>query len=101
MVTFKRFEDLPVCQEAIRLAEGVYNMTESRAWRNSPNLRDQIERAALSVSNNIAEGFERSTTKELLAFCTSPVVRPEKSVQCSFFLTAVQQVTFSNLKFQI
>ena len=68
MVTFKRFEDLPVWQEAIRLAEGVYNMTESRAWRGSPSLRDQIERAALSVSNNIAEGFERGTTKELLAF---------------------------------
>jgi four helix bundle protein len=68
MVTFKRFEDLPVWQEAIRLAEGVYNMTESKAWRSSPSLRDQIERAALSVSNNIAEGFERGTTKELLAF---------------------------------
>lgn len=68
MATFKRFEDLPVWQEAIRLAEGVYNMTESRAWRGSPSLRDQIERAALSVSNNIAEGFERGTTKELLAF---------------------------------
>lgn len=68
MATFNRFEDLPVWQEAIRLAEGVYNMTESRAWRGSPSLRDQIERAALSVSNNIAEGFERGTTKELLAF---------------------------------
>ena len=68
MATFKRFEDLPVWQEAIRLAEGVYNMTESKAWRGSPSLRDQIERAALSVSNNIAEGFERGTTKELLAF---------------------------------
>jgi len=68
MATFKRFEDLPVWQEAIRLAEGVYDMTESKAWRDSPSLRDQIERAALSVSNNIAEGFERGTTKELLAF---------------------------------
>jgi four helix bundle protein len=31
-------------------------------------LRDQIERAAVSVSNNIAEGFERGTTQELLTF---------------------------------
>jgi len=30
--------------------------------------RDQIERAAVSVSNNIAEGFERGTTQELLTF---------------------------------
>lgn len=68
MATFKRFEDIPVWQEAIRLAQGVYDMTESKAWRGSASLRDQIERAALSVSNNIAEGFERGTTKELLAF---------------------------------
>jgi four helix bundle protein len=32
------------------------------------SFRDQLERAALSVSNNVAEGFERGTTKELLAF---------------------------------
>ncbi|NCC92561.1 MAG: four helix bundle protein, partial [Opitutae bacterium] len=50
MAAFKRFEDLPVWKEAIRLAEGVYDMTESREWRGSPSLRDQIERAALSVS---------------------------------------------------
>lgn len=68
MPTFNRFEDLPVWQEAIRLAEGVYDMTESNEWRSSFSLRDQLERATLSVSNNIAEGFERGTTNELLAF---------------------------------
>ena len=67
-MTYSRFEELPVWQEAIRLAEGVYNMTEGRDWRGSRSFRDQLERAALSVSNNIAEGFERGTTKELLAF---------------------------------
>ena len=32
------------------------------------NLRSQLRRASLSVSNNIAEGFERGSTAELLAF---------------------------------
>jgi four helix bundle protein len=50
------------------LAEGVYDMTESKEWWSSFSLRDQLERATLSVSNNIAEGFERGTTNELLAF---------------------------------
>jgi len=67
-MTYERFEDLPVWQEAIRLAERVYDLTESARWRASPSLRDQLERAALSVSNNVAEGFERGTTNELLAF---------------------------------
>ena len=31
-------------------------------------LADQIERAVVSISNNIAEGFERGTTPELLTF---------------------------------
>ena len=67
-MTYSRFEELPVWQEAIRLVDKVYDMTESKQWKGSRSLRDQLERAALSVSNNIAEGFERGTTNELLAF---------------------------------
>jgi four helix bundle protein len=67
-MTYARFEDIPAWQEGIRLAEGVYDMTESKDWPGSHSLQDQLERAALSVSNNIAEGFERGTTNELLAF---------------------------------
>ena len=37
-------------------------------FQGHPGLRDQIERAALSVSNNIAEGYERGTSEELLTF---------------------------------
>ncbi|MBM4082758.1 MAG: four helix bundle protein, partial [Planctomycetes bacterium] len=42
--------------------------TESPVFERRFSLRDQLERAALSVSNNIAEGFERGTTAELVAF---------------------------------
>src|SRR5688572_29614265 len=67
-MTYKRFEDLPVWQEAIRLAEAVYGLLEANENRISFSFRDQLERATLSVSNNIAEGFERGTTAELLSF---------------------------------
>ena len=65
---YERFEDLPVWQAASGLAVGVYALGESVSLRRRSSLRDQLERAALSVSNNIAEGFERGTTSELLAF---------------------------------
>ena len=65
---YKRFEELPVWQAAIQLAERVYVLTSRPAFRRHRTLRDQLERAALSVSNNIAEGFERGTTQELLTF---------------------------------
>jgi four helix bundle protein len=67
-MTYQRFEDLPVWQQAIRLAQQVYELTADTAFRPQPSLRDQLERAAVSVSNNIAEGFERGTTAELLSF---------------------------------
>jgi four helix bundle protein len=67
-MTYEKFEDLPVWQEAIRLAHRVYDLTENPRFKISLSLRDQIERSSMSVSDNIAEGFERGTTNELLAF---------------------------------
>jgi four helix bundle protein len=67
-MTYQRFEDLPVWQDAIRLAEGCEDFILSAKDRITWSKRDQIDRASLSVSNNIAEGFERGTTNELLAF---------------------------------
>ena len=67
-MTYKRFEDLPVWQASLELARRVYQLTTLPPFRRNRSLRDQIERAAVSVSNNIAEGFERGTTKELLTF---------------------------------
>jgi four helix bundle protein len=68
MATYERFEDLPVWQDAIRLAEEVEDFLEAVGKVISWSKRDQIERASLSVSNNIAEGFERGSTAELLQF---------------------------------
>ena len=68
MSTYSHFEDLPVWQESIRLAEGCEDFIEAAKNSITWSKRDQIDRASLSVSNNIAEGFERGTTKELLAF---------------------------------
>jgi four helix bundle protein len=65
---YNRFEDLPVWQAAIDLARRTYEFTAQEVFRRHAGLRDQLERAALSVSNNIAEGFERGSTNELLAF---------------------------------
>jgi four helix bundle protein len=65
---YERFEDLPVWKAAIELAERVYRLTRRRFFAQPGDLSDQVRRAALSVSNNIAEGFERGSTAELLAF---------------------------------
>jgi four helix bundle protein len=67
-MTYQRFEDLPVWNAAIELAEGCEDFILAAKDRISWSKRDQLERASLSASNNIAEGFERGTTNELLNF---------------------------------
>lgn len=67
-MTYKRFEDLPVWLTAADLYDATEDLLENESFHASRGFRDQLDRAALSVSNNIAEGFERGTTNELLAF---------------------------------
>jgi four helix bundle protein len=68
MPKYEKFEDLPVWQEAARLYNKVLDLLEEQNLPLSSGFRSQLDRAALSVSNNIAEGFERVTTSELTAF---------------------------------
>lgn len=65
---YGRFEALPVWQSAVELVLRTYALTRDRSLAGSGDLRDQLRRAALWVSNNLAEGFERGTTVELLSF---------------------------------
>ena len=65
---YDRFEQLPVWNAAIDLSVSIHALTARPAFRRRYSLRDQLERAAVSVGNNIAEGFERGTTQELLTF---------------------------------
>ena len=65
---YERFEDLPVWQAAAELAVTVFAWSSHQWFRGKGDLANQIQRAALSVSNNIAEGFERGSTNELLQF---------------------------------
>ncbi len=65
---YENFEDLPVWNEAADLAADMLIWTTDRRFRGKGDLANQLQRASLSISNNIAEGFERGTTSELLKF---------------------------------
>lgn len=68
MASYKQFEDLPVWNDALHLAAEIFELTSHPAFKFRGDLVNQIRRAALSVSNNIAEGFERGTTNDLIHF---------------------------------
>jgi len=65
---YSRFEELPVWKDASELARLMFEFTSNDHFRRHPGLRNQLESSTLSISNSIAEGFERGSTKELLAF---------------------------------
>ncbi len=65
---YTRFEDLPVWKDAIELAVRTFSLTARPCFRGHAGTRNQLENAVVSISNNIAEGFERGTTQELLTF---------------------------------
>src|SRR5438445_13698617 len=65
---YKRFEDLPVWKDAIELAVRTFALSARPCFRRHSGTRNQLENAVVSISNNIAEGFERGTTQETLTF---------------------------------
>lgn len=68
MERFKTFEDLEVYKKSISFTVKIYEILESDKLSKEFSLNNQLKRATLSISNNIAEGFERDTDKEYIRF---------------------------------
>ncbi|MFN3966399.1 MAG: four helix bundle protein [Endomicrobiia bacterium] len=64
----KKFEDIIAWQKARKLVRKVYEITKKETFSKDYGLKDQIQRAAVSVMSNIAEGYERGTKEELIQF---------------------------------
>jgi len=80
MTTVHSFEDLCSWQKAQDLAAIVYQRCESNAIVKDYSFKDQIKRAALSISNNIAEGFEYNNNND---FIGSSVLQKDHAVKCA------------------
>jgi four helix bundle protein len=62
------FEDLFIWQKAVEFARDIYLLTERDGLKTDFGLKGQMRNASVSISNNIAEGFERRSRKEYLNF---------------------------------
>lgn len=68
MSTIVRFEDLDCWKQARALVAKVYQVSSSGNLSKDFDARSQFRRAAISVMNNIAEGFTRKSNKEFIRF---------------------------------
>lgn len=65
MPTITRFEDINAWQTSRELTRMVYALTEQGKFAKDFGLRNQIQRASVSVMSNIAEGFESRTQAQI------------------------------------
>ncbi|AWX44635.1 hypothetical protein HME9304_01638 [Flagellimonas maritima] len=65
---YKSFEDLDVYKTAIKFTGKIYRLLDKNPLKKDFAMVDQLRRATISILNNISEGFERETDKELVRF---------------------------------
>ena len=68
MAGARNFREYPVWKEAVGYATYVYEVTGQMPWFEKKGLCDQLQRAAVSISSNIAEGAARSSDADFAHF---------------------------------
>ena len=68
MASIKRFEDVEAWKQGRELTRRIYQITSQSKFTRDYALRDQIRRAAISITSNIAEGFDRGGNREFVQF---------------------------------
>ncbi|HET7587408.1 MAG TPA: four helix bundle protein [Gammaproteobacteria bacterium] len=67
-MSIRNYRDLEAWQRAMALVRGVYKLTASFPVNERYGLTSQLQRAAVSVPSNIAEGHARDSTRDYLRF---------------------------------
>lgn len=68
MATFQAFEDINAWQSGRKLTRRIYRVSRQDSFARDFAWCDQIRRASISITSNIAEGFERNNNNEFLRF---------------------------------
>ncbi len=93
MALIKKFEDLVAWQEARKLVKMVYSLTSDGALSKDFGLRDQLQRATVSVMANIAEGFDCESRVEFARFL---VIARRSAAEVQSLLYAALDIGYIN-----
>ena len=93
----KRFEDIDAWKEARTLTNLIYNLNKTDKISRDFGLKDQLQRAAVSIMANVAEGFDSRSNKHFINFL-SYAYRSASEVQ-SLIYVAKDQNYYSEKQF--
>jgi four helix bundle protein len=69
LATISSFEEIRSWQASREFNKRIYQITnDSHYFKNDFELKNQVRKSSISISSNIAEGFERETPKEFIRF---------------------------------
>jgi len=98
--TIKSFEDLTIWQESRKYTNKIYILTNKFPKEELYGLTSQIRRAAVSITSNIAEGFDRRSDKELsnfLSIARGSTAEVQNNLYIALDLKYVSQTEFNQL----
>lgn len=99
MATINSFEELVIWQKAQDLGLLVYQFTNAnQKIARDFSYKDQIKRAALSISNNIAEGFEYNNNNDFVRFLRIAKGSCGEVRNCLLFAVKIKYDTYENLE---
>ena len=101
MAKIEKFEDIQAWQDAREIVKNIYAITRSDHFSRNFGLRGQIQRAAVSILSNIAEGFERGGNKEFMQFLAvakASAGEVRSLLYVAHDLTYIDTETFEQLK---
>ena len=92
-----RFEEIDSWKEARKLTKAIYTLTSESKFSRDFGLRDQVQRASVSIMSNIAEGFDGGSHKVFANFLTY-AYRSSSEVQSLLYVAFdagyIEQVEF-------
>jgi four helix bundle protein len=103
MGKLERFEDLIAWQKARLLTKAIYQATQQGKFTKDFALAGQIQRAAVSIMSNIAEGFERGSRGEFhqfLVVAKASCAEVRSQLYIAYDIGYLTQDEFDNLMLQ-
>ena len=95
------FEDLIAWQKARELTREIYTVTKNGEFKKDFGLRDQIQRACVSIMSNIAEGFDRASRAEFhqfLVIAKGSCAEVKSQLYVAFDVGYISNARFNKLK---